>query len=175
MLPLLALLAACAALRVGSDFERSANFSAYHTFSWLMREHHGSSYPLVEQRAREAIQAELARKGDALAEGAAKPEFLVDFTIGARDRMEVATYPAPFDNPWYRVGPGWWGYPYWGSQVDVYRYREGTLGIDLFDANTHRPVWHGWAKKPLSKTDAEHSEEPIRAAVQAVLAQFPPK
>jgi hypothetical protein len=35
-------------------------------------------------------------------------------------------------------------------------------------------VWHGWARKELSRSDIEHSEEPIRKAVQAVLAKFPP-
>lgn len=38
----------------------------------------------------------------------------------------------------------------------------------------HRPVWHGWAKKELSQQDIEHSEQPIRTAVAAVLAKFPP-
>jgi len=52
-------------------------------------------------------------------------------------------------------------------------YREGTLSIDVFDAHTHRPVWHGWAKKELTREDQEHSEAPIRAAVAAVLAAFP--
>jgi hypothetical protein len=58
--------------------------------------------------------------------------------------------------------------------LDVRQYREGTLSIDVFDAKTHRPVWHGWAKKELTRADIENSEGPIRKAVTAILAKFPP-
>ena len=58
--------------------------------------------------------------------------------------------------------------------MDVRQYHEGTLSVDVFDAHTHRPVWHGWAKKDLTRSDIENSAEPIRKAVAAVLAKFPP-
>ena len=35
------LLASCATLQVGSDYDRSANFSTYHTFTLMQREHRG--------------------------------------------------------------------------------------------------------------------------------------
>jgi hypothetical protein len=35
-------------------------------------------------------------------------------------------------------------------------------------------VWHGWAKKELTRSDIENSEAPIRKAVAAILAKFPP-
>jgi hypothetical protein len=168
------LLVSCSTLRVGSDYDRSASFTAYHSFAWLPREHHGSANPLVVQRARDAIQAELTQKGFSYVSDPSGADFAVDFTIGARERMEVRSYPAPYVG-WSWGYPGWWGYPYWGSEVDVRQYREGTLSIDVFDVRTHRPVWHGWAKKELSQADIERSETPIRAAVSAVLAKFPPK
>jgi hypothetical protein len=45
----------------------------------------------------------------------------------------------------------------------------------IFDAKTHRPVWHGWAKKELTSKDIAQSEQPIRRAVAAVLAKFRPR
>ncbi len=165
-------LTACAALRVGSDYDHSASFAAYHSFTWLARERHGSANPLVVQRAHDAIQAELTQKGFASASDAAAADFAVDFTIGAQERTEARSYPAPYTGWWGY--PDWWGYPYWGSQVDVRQYREGTLAIDIFDARTRRPIWHGWAKKELTRSDIERSEAPIRAAVHAVLLGFPP-
>ncbi len=169
----LALLQACTTLRVGSDFDRKAVFSGYHSFALMQREHRGSSNPLVVQRARDAIQQELTRKGYTYVTDPGTADFVVDFTIGARDRMDVQSYPAPYTDRILWGSPGWWG-PYWGSTVDVRTYREGTLSIDVFDGRAQRPVWHGWAKKELSRSDTEHSEEPIRTAVDAVLAQFPP-
>jgi len=62
----------------------------------------------------------------------------------------------------------------WANEVDVRQYREGTLSIEVFDARTHRPVWHGWAKKELHTGSVERAEGPARVAVEAVLARFPP-
>jgi len=167
-------LAACAQLRVASDFDHAASFTAYHSFGWMPREHHGASNPLVEQRAHDAIEVELKAKGFSEVADPAAADFVVDFTIGSRERTEVTSYPAGYVSPGWWGYQGWWGYPYWGSEVDVRQYREGTLSIDMFDGHSHRPVWHGWARKELSHSDIEHSEAPIRAAVAAVLAQFPP-
>lgn len=50
-------LAACASLRVGSDFDRNAVFSSYHTFAWMPREHQGTRNPLVVERASAVIAA----------------------------------------------------------------------------------------------------------------------
>ena len=168
-------LAACASLKVGDDFDRSASFSGYRAFSWMPREHYGTRNPLVTQRAREAIEAELTRKGFTYVQDSAAADFVVDFTIGAQERTDIRSYPAPYGGPWGWRYPGWWGYPYWGQEVDVRNYREGVLSIDMFDARSHKAVWHGWAKKELSRADIDRSEGPIRAAVEAVLNQFPPK
>lgn len=168
-------LAACQTLRVASDYDHSASFAGFHSFGWLPREHQGNANPLVVQRAHDAIQAELISRGYTYSDNSANADFVVDFTIGSRERMDVQSYPAAYAGP----GPGWgyrdwWGYPYWGTQVDVRQYREGTLSIDIFDGHSHRPVWHGWATKELTAADIQNSEAPIRAAVTAVLARFPP-
>jgi len=51
----------CASLKVATDYDRSADFSGFHRFALMPREHHGSRNPLVVQRAQDAIEAELAR------------------------------------------------------------------------------------------------------------------
>jgi Domain of unknown function (DUF4136) len=168
------LLAGCTSLKVGNDYDRAADFSGFRSFSLMSRNHHGSGNPLVTQRARDAIQAELTRRGFSFVSDVAAADFVVDFTIGSRERVDIETYPAPYAGPYWGY-PGWWGYRYWGSEVDARQYREGTLSIDIFDARTHKPVWHGWATKELTRSDMEHSEAPIRAAVKSVLTTFPPQ
>ena len=167
-------LSGCETLRVGSDYDRAANFANYHSFTWLPREDYGSSNPLVVERARDAIKAGLEQKGYTYTGDAAAADFAVDFTIGAHERTDIHAYPAVYAGDWYWYGPHWWGYPYWGSGLDVHQYREGVLAIDAFDAKTHRPVWHGWAKKALTRRDMEQSGQSIREAADAVLGKFPP-
>ena len=173
MLSVLAL-GGCESLRVGSDYDRAATFANYHAFSWLPRQSYGVANPLAIERAQLAVLSALEHKGYRYVSNRDEADFVVDFTIGSHERVAVQTYPAPYAWPWYGYGRYWWGYPYWGSQVSVSRYREGTLAIDVFDAKTHRPVWHGWAEKPLSHDDIVHSADSIRKAVDAVLARFPP-
>lgn len=167
-------LTGCETVRVGSDYDRAANFTSYHSFTWLPRDDHGARNPLVVQRARDAIQASLQQKGYTYTSDPAAADFAVDFTINAQQRMDIHTYPAAYAGAWYGYGPHWWGYPYWGAGVDVHEYREGVLAIDAFDAKTHRPVWHGWAKKTLTHADMDQSGRSIREATDAVLAKFPP-
>jgi hypothetical protein len=180
LLAALIAVAGCATVQVGSDYDRSASagFSNFHTFTLMHRQHHaqgGMSNPLVVQRTEDAIKAEMARKGYQLSNDGASADFTVDFTIGSQERTDVNSYPDPYIGPGWGFGRrGWWGGSYWGNDLDVRQYREGTLSIDIFDAHSHRPVWHGWAKKELSRKDIDHSEEPIRKAVAAVLEKFPP-
>ena len=171
-------LGACETLRVGNDYDRSASLGNYHTFAWMPQ--HADAYespnPLVVQRAHDAIEQALLAKGYQPVGDGATPDFVVDFTIGSRERTDIHSYPAPYGGPWWSGRYSrWWGAPYWGSELDVRQYREGTLSVDLFDGHTHRPVWHGWARKELTRSDVEHSSGSIREAVDSVLAQFPPK
>jgi hypothetical protein len=163
-----ALLAACASIRVSSDYDRGTSFSSYHTYAWLPREHVRSQNPLAVRRAKEAIEAEMQSKGYRLTADPAGADFVVDFTLGAKERLDVQSYPVAYRGPWI------WGRGYYGDQIDVRTYREGTLVIDIFDGRTHQPVWTGRATKELSRADLEQSQAPIRAATTAVLAAFPP-
>jgi hypothetical protein len=168
-------LSACSTLQVSSDYDRAASFSGYHSFSIMQREHKGTHNPLVVTRTEDAIRSELLARGYTQAPDPSKADFSVDFTIGSKERTDVDSYPTPYVGAGWGWGSrGWWGGGYWGSDLDVRQYREGTLSIDVFDSNSHRPVWHGWASKELSRKDIEQSEAPIRKAVTAVLARFPP-
>jgi hypothetical protein len=163
------ILTACTSLHVGSDYDRAASFTHYQTYAWLSREHQSNSYPLAAQNAHSAIDSELSRKGYTLIDDPARADFVVDSTIGARDRVDIQAYPVSYRGPWI------WGRWYYGNQIDVRQYREGTLAVDVFDGRTHQPVWTGWARKELSQADREHSAEPIRTAAAAVLERFPPQ
>jgi hypothetical protein len=171
------LVSGCATpLQVGSDYDRSATFRNYHTFMVMQREHRGLENPLnplVAARVEDAIRTDLSQKGYVETSDPQAADLMIDFTIGSRERTDITSYPPPYRG-WGWGERRWWGGPYWGDPVDVHQYREGTLSVDVFDAHSHRPVWHGWAKKELSDDDIEHSTGPVQSAVAAVLAKFPP-
>ena len=164
------LLACCATTpEIASDYDRSANFATYHTFALVQREHRAIPNPLVAIRAEEDITQELQRRGYTLAADPTSADLTVDFTLGSQERTDIKSYPETYS------GPGLLAGTYRGSNIDVRRqYREGTLAIDAFDGHTHRPLWHGWAQKELTRKDLEQPAEPISKAVRSVLAKFPP-
>ena len=53
-------------------------------------------------------------------------------------------------------------------------YTEGMLAVDVFDVEERRPVWHGVATKRISESDRDEIEATVKAAVDAILAGFPP-
>jgi hypothetical protein len=110
ILAALLLLTACETLRVGSDHDPAADFSRYHSFAWMAphSHRHQSPNPLVVQRAHDAIQAALTGKGYTPVTDSAQADFIVDFTIGSRERTDVRSYPAPYGGALMWGGAYWW-------------------------------------------------------------------
>jgi len=172
---LAALVMGCASMTVRSDYDRAAVFGTFRTFAWisgdpLIRPPGAGTEvsPLNIRRIREAIEAELTAKGFTEIDDSPAADFTVSFTVGARDRIEVQSYPVLYHRAWT------WGGAYFGPQVDVHRYREGVLSIDIFDGRTRQPVWHGSARKQVTGADISDPEPAIKRAVAAILAKFPP-
>lgn len=162
-------LAGCTTIRtaqITSDYDRSAQFSTLHNFTLIVRPHASLQSARVEQQTYDAIREELTNKGFTYVPDPAQADFAVDFSVGTQGRLDVKSYPRNFTGPWGAGG--------WGNELDLRQYQEGTLAIDAFDVRSRKAIWHGVAKKELSHSEIEHSEEPIREAVTAVLVGFPP-
>jgi hypothetical protein len=54
-------------------------------------------------------------------------------------------------------------------------YRQGTLAIDLVDAQRRTMIWRGVAQDRLTRKDMQKVDETIRDAVQELFAGYPRK
>ena len=61
------------------------------------------------------------------------------------------------------------------TETQVRQYQKGMLALDIFDVKQHRPVFHAVAEKSISESDRKKLDETVQAAVDAVLAAFPPE
>lgn len=173
----LLLLGACASQPpVRSEYDRQADFSDYHTYTWInvdpVNTPNGRTpeiSALTLSRIVDAIEDELDRKGYERAERDQRPDFAIAFTVGTRDRIIVDSYPAAYRGSWP------WRPTYWDYDVMARTYQEGMLGIDIFDEYSHRPVWHGFTYKRITEHMRDDPEPEIREAVRAVLSRFPPR
>jgi hypothetical protein len=174
---LVSLIAACATpMRARSDYDSRNDFSRYLSFAWINDDPliapAGSTErvsPLNRRRIVEAIESQLAAQGFRKVSDEASADFIVSYTVGSRDRIDVQSYPVRFRGAWG------WGWTYVGRDADVSTYREGTLAIDVFDGRTNQPVWHGWATKRITERDVANAAEQIPVAVAAILEKFPPR
>jgi hypothetical protein len=186
-LPLAALLvlSACAySPRVATDFDPTANFTSYRTYSWVQPEVPRGMNPLMFARVQASIDRALQARGYT----AASPgDFAISFTIGEQDRTEINDHGYDYwgSGPYFGWGRwggwgrgfGWggWGYPYWGgyAPVDVYTVTDRSIVIDIYDQPTKRPVWHGTITNSSFPDEVNYSK--LDQNVAMVLARFPPQ
>ncbi len=156
-------LSACATSpTVQTDSDPTADFSGFRDYMWA----HNSPQPgvnaMVWQRTRDAIDRTLQQRGFVQQQPA---QFAVGFTLGSRTEIRVDDF-GPFYAR-YRPGRGWGSFG--GPQART--TTRGSLTLDVFDVATQRPVWSGVAAQRIG---SNVDQATIDAAVQSVLARFPP-
>jgi hypothetical protein len=158
------LLSATAALaqQVKTDYDRSANFSEYKTFSW---EKVRTQDPLMVDRIKEAVNASLTAKGWTPVEsGGSVAIVAIEMT---KNQQTLNTFYDGF-------GGGWrWGGGFGNSTTTVDNYKVGTLVVDLFDANTKKLIWRGSSSDTLSDKSDKNIKN-LDKGVQKMFDHFPP-
>lgn len=167
---------ACATIRTGSHFDAATNFGAYKSFSWIDDEPYiwAENSALVSALAQSMIQSEIQRqlekKGYAFTDDRDNADFVVAYTVGTRDEIKVESYPIHFRGLW-----GWhvpYGYYYY-REVSTHTYTTETLGVDIFDNASGKPVWHGWAEKTVTQSDRDDPGPVIKAGLGKLFESFP--
>jgi hypothetical protein len=159
-------LAACSTLRTTADYDRSADFSKYHTFA--VQGAQTVKNALLERRIKSALESELSAKG--LKEDDANPDLLVVPHVRLTHETEITT----FDEGW---GYGWrWRRGGVGGSVStVEKIPVGTLIIDLVDAREKDMVWRGTATDTLKPSATpQEKEKSLGEAVAKMFQSFPP-
>ncbi|HEY2471118.1 MAG TPA: DUF4136 domain-containing protein [Terracidiphilus sp.] len=154
------------AQKVETDYDHSANFAQYHTYTWG---HVASSDPLFESRIRDAIDHELQEKGWRLAPEGADADVTVTAVAMEKNKREYTTF---YDG----LGPRWRWHG-WGTGMATTSVEDvpvGTLIVDMYDSSSKGLVWRGVARDTLSDKPEKNSEK-LEKAVDKMLAKFPPR
>jgi hypothetical protein len=139
----LILVAGCAGPQVTTDFSPAVSFSRFRTFA-LVTPPDTVAQQLLDQRVRNAVEAQLDAKGLAVSDRQ-HADLYVGYGMVDRTHTEVYSY---------RDGWGWgggWGWRYyrWGVawpmsiRRQVETYTDGTVVVNLIDAKTKQVVWQG--------------------------------
>ena len=165
----IALLFASASLaqQVKTDYDRSANFSQYKTYSW---EKVQTQDQLWVDRIKEAVNAALAAKGLTPVESGGDMAIVaIEMT---KNQQTLNTFYDGFGGGWgWRRGGGFGGFGDATTTTDTYKV--GTLVVDLFDAHTKKLIWRGSASDTLSDKSDKNIKN-LDKGVQKMFDHFPP-
>ena len=125
--------------------------------------------PVNEARLRAAIASHLQGMGMQLVNSDA--DCLVGYGIGAHNVIEGG-YPYGWGGGLGYWRGGWGGWGGWGWD-GPYVYREGIIGVDLYQAKSREPLWHASTNQDLTGATGEAAEKKINAAVDAIFSKYP--
>src|ERR1700756_1100778 len=154
------------AQQVKTDYDRSANFAQYKTYSWAQVK---TKDALDVDRIKAAVNAALAAKGWTQVDSGG------DVSIMA---MEITQNQQTL-NTFYDGFGGGWGWRRFGgggfgqATTTTETYRVGTLVVDLFDTKTKKLLWRGTSTDTLSN-NSEKNIKNLDKGVEKLFKQFPP-
>lgn len=154
------------AQQVKTDYDRSANFAQYKTYSW---EQVKTQDPLVVDRIKTSVNAVLASKGWTQVESGGDVSIIaMEMT---RDKQTLNTYYDGFGGGWgwRRFGGGGFG----ETTTTTDTYKVGTLVVDLFDTKTKTLIWRGCASDTLSNSSDKNIKN-LDKGVDKMFKRFPP-
>lgn len=170
-----AVLAGCAmGPRVRTDFDPQADFTQYRTYAFyepLAMEQSGyTSY--LTQRIKQAVRREMDARGYRFDES--DPDLRVNFQGVIRERTDVYSVPRTDIGYFYNYrARAYVAVPVWYDEAQVSRYTEGTLSVDLVDAERNHLVWTGAAVgRVTQRTPDERAAEADRA-IAAIFERYP--
>ncbi len=161
------LLTSCNSVRVVSDHDKEVDFTQYTTYAFYK--------PVIDQakisdldkrRILRAIDNELTQKGMSKSD---TPEMIISIYTKEQERVDIY-------QDYYSYG---WG-PYYGPygpyrNAHVSQRTEGTLFIDLIDAESKTLIWQGIGYSDLITKDSESKEKRINEIVSKILEAYPPQ
>jgi hypothetical protein len=163
---LLLFTAVSSAQQVKTDYDRSANFSQYKTYSW---EKVQTQDPLWVDRIKAAVNATLQEKG--LTPVASGGDIAIVAMEMTRNQQTLNTFYDGFGGGWgwRRFGGGGFG----DATTTTENYKVGTLVVDLFDANSKTLIWRGSSSDTLSDKSDKNIKE-LDKGVKKMFDHFPP-
>ena len=156
----------CSTVKVATDYDQNVNFDQYQTFAFFKPGIDKAEISdLDKKRILRAIETEMQQKGFTKSDN---PNLLVSIFTKTKENINI------YNNN-YAYGYGWGWHPwYWGSGYNtVSSTTEGTLYIDLIDADKKELVWQGMGTAALAR-DVDRKQERINEIVEEILEKYPP-
>lgn len=159
-------------LKVTSDYDKSVDFKRYSTFSMLdMSSRDQALSQLNANRIINAVKAEMIKKG--YTEDSNAPDLKVNVVAILTPKSELSS-----STNYYGYGgayrPYGWGAGSGGyTTYNVRDFTEGSLIIEVIDADESKLIWEGIGNKEIDKPSKD-PDKTIPEAIAKIMKDFPP-
>lgn len=155
------------------NFATGTDFTKFKSYRWIDLPAAEKPDPLVDQQIRDAIDANLAKKGLTKATGE-DADLLVAYQVAVTQERQWNAYSTG------GYGYGGYGWRYGGmggtTTATSSTLNVGTLAFDIYDTAAKKLVWKGTATKTLNPSkDPKKNQQRLQKAMDKLLKNFPPK
>ena len=159
-------------LKVTNDYDKTADFSKYKSFSIYSLKTTGSVSQLNADRIVNSIKAEMIAKGYNFVES--NGDLTINGITILKDKQSVSA-----STNYYGYGGLYRPYGYYGgmgmassTSVSTYNYKDGSLTIEMVDTKSTKMVWQGIGNKEID-SPSKDPDTAIREGVKKIMASFP--
>jgi hypothetical protein len=170
---LMLIITACSSIRVSTDYDRRADFRQYRTFNFARGVDRINLSELNRNRLKDDIADQMEARGYRLDKS---PDLLINVFI--KGRTKTTATATNFGGPWGPWGGPWGYYHGWGwggpssTYIDVNKYVEGTMFVDIIDVSQKRMIWEGIAEG-LINPRTQTTPRDLEKVVDKVFKDFP--
>lgn len=165
--------------RVRADRDAAADFTRYRTFAFAepLGTDRAGYQTMVSQHLKAATQRELESRG--LRRVEADPQLLVNFNGHLSEKFRTSTVPSSgmtfgYGRSYYLYRSGFYTtWPLYERETRVQSYTEGTLNVDIIDAEKKQMIWEGVAVGRVTDQTYDNLKPEIDAVIAAIFANYP--
>ena len=165
--------------QVKSDYDKNADFSKYKTYSFAGWEKNSGKIlnDMDKQRIYNDLKAEFAARGMKYVKSGG--DAILALYVVVQKKTSLSSYTdytggLGLTGGWgWGMGAGWVGGM--GSATTTYNeqdYNQGTLVIDLYDAQTKKMVWQG-VITTIAKSKSGQRDKQFQRLIQKVMYNYP--
>lgn len=157
---------------IRTNADQSVDFTRFRTFAFIqpLSTDREGYQTMISRSLIDAAERELAGLG--LQRVDANPDLLVNFSANLDQRLRVTQTPQTSMGGFGSHRRGF--YSTWPSyRTDVRQYTQGTLVVDVVDADRMQLIWEGLAQHRITASTAQDAGPLIDTAMRDIFAQFP--
>ncbi len=154
-----------------------ADYSRYQTFSFVdpLGTDRAGYASIVSQQLMFSTRRELELRNFEFVENAEDADLLINFNAHLNEQIRTREVIDPM------IGPSFWDYrfgmyttwPSYQRSTEIEQYTEGTVVIDLIDADAERMIWEGSARGRVTERTRRDVAAELDKAVTSVFERFP--